>query len=62
LTIARSIVKRSGAKLDRPTKNRRLRVVALDRRATDILVNRMAMADREDARVTAIQTVPMGVG
>lgn len=56
LVIVRSIVKRAGGKLDRPTKNRRLRLVAIDRRATEILRDRMAQAD-ENARTGGIDLV-----
>ena len=50
LVIARSIVKRNGGKLDRPTKNRRLRLVAIDQRASDILVRRTAeLAEHAEA-------------
>ena len=44
VVIARNIVKRDGMKLDRPTKNRPLRLVALDGRSAEILRTRLRVA------------------
>lgn len=44
LTIARSIVKKDGNKVDRPTKNRRIRSIAIDSKAASILQERMDTA------------------
>ncbi|MEM9656553.1 MAG: site-specific integrase [Actinomycetota bacterium] len=45
LTIARNIVKHQGSKVERPTKNRRLRLVAIDPRAAALLEERIEAAD-----------------
>ncbi|MEM8924172.1 MAG: tyrosine-type recombinase/integrase [Actinomycetota bacterium] len=44
LTVARNIVKRDGQKIDKTTKNRRRRVIALDDRSLKLLTDRAANA------------------
>ena len=44
LTIERNIVKKGGQKIDKPTKNRRRRVIALDHRSVEILRERDEIA------------------
>ena len=46
LVIVRSIVKRDGGKLDRPTKNRRLRLVAIDQAVSSTLLRRLEVAEQ----------------
>lgn len=45
VTISRSIVKRDGRKLDRPTKNRRRRLVAVDGRCLEMFRDQIRKAD-----------------
>jgi integrase len=56
LTIERAIVKRNGKKIDRPTKNRRRRVVAVDDRVLTLLSDRTEEVE-EWARATGVEVV-----
>ncbi len=45
VTIARAIVKDQGQKVDRPTKNRRRRVISVDQRALDMFTSQIEKVD-----------------
>lgn len=49
IVVARSIVKRNGQKVDRTTKNRRMRLIAVDDVSAAIVIRRMEEADRHSA-------------
>jgi integrase len=46
LLISRTIVKHNGKKLEGPTKNRKLRTVAVDARVLDVMRERLAETER----------------
>lgn len=56
LTIARSIVKKDDTKIDRPTKNRRIRPIAIDAKAASSLQERLdtAIANSRKAGTTLV--------
>lgn len=59
MLVARSIVKQGGRKVDRPTKNRRLRLVAIDQRTSDVLLRRLELlAKHAEAAGVAIAEDP----